>query len=208
MRDRILSSVLLIATAALLGCSLDLNQKMPEQRRYVVRAEFRGNPGPTCNARLRVGRFRVAPLFEREGLVFRRGEDDYSTSFFDQFERPPGVMLRGAALAWLRQAELFVEVYEPGDPGTAEWSVQARVRKLYADVRRIEGPSSVLEIDFAVANNNTGEAIFNRTYGQAARASAANGEAIVLAWDQALGQILTGFGNDLREMLRASGLCN
>jgi len=208
VRQRFVSTVLSIAAPLWLGCGVDLNQPMPVQHRYIVRAEFSGNPGPTCGARLRVGRFRVAPLFEREGLVFRRGEDDYATSFFDQFKRPPGVMLRGATLVWLRQAELFAEVYEPGDAGAPQWSLQARVRKLYADVRQIDAPSAVLEVEFSVADADTAEIILNRTYGQAPRAGAADADAMVLAWNRALDQILKGLEGDLRRMLDTRGLCN
>jgi hypothetical protein len=206
---RVLLASLIFSTSTLwLGCGFDLNQPMPEPRRYLVRAEFSGDSGPPCEARLRVGRFRVAPLFEREGLVYLRGDDDYRSSFYERFERPPGVMLRGATLAWLRQAELFIEVLEPGDPGVAEWLLEARVRKLYADVRRGDGPQAVLEIDFSVADDDTAATVVQRTYGQAARVGSSEAGAVVLGWDQALSEILSGLGDDLREMLEARGLCD
>lgn len=204
----LLASLICLTSTLWLGCGFDLNQPMPEPRRYLVRAEFPGDSGPPCEARLRVGRFRVAPLFEREGLVYLRGDGDYRSSFFDRFERPPGVMLRGATLNWLRSAELFVDVLEPGDPGAPEWLLEARVRKLYADVHRGDGAQAVLEIDFSVADDGTGAVVFQRTYGQAAPATSSEAGAVVLAWDRALGEILSGLGHDLREMLEASGLCD
>ncbi len=201
-----LALVLALATAAALGCSF--SQKMPEKRRFVLRAQRVAEPGPGCDTRrLTVGRFRVVPLFEREGFVSVRGDQKFTTSFFDEFKRPPGVMLREVVLGWLRDAGLFIEVLEPGDAPLADWALQGRVLKLYADLHQSDAPAAVLEIDFVVSDATTAELVLTGSYGQAVPARSDKAEAIVTAWEQALATILNGFEADLREFLEAEGLC-
>jgi ABC-type uncharacterized transport system auxiliary subunit len=197
--------MLVIAAATALGCSF--SQQMPEKRRFVLRAQRPAEPESRCRTLLTVGRFRVAPLFEREGFVSLRGEDTFKTSFFDEFKRPPGVMLREVALNWLRDAGLFADVLEPGDAPLADWALQGRVLKLYADVRQADEPAAVLEIDFELSDATTAEAVLTRSYGQAVPARSNQAEAIVAAWQQALATVLTGLEADLREFLKGRGLC-
>jgi cholesterol transport system auxiliary component len=148
---------------------------------------------------LRVARVRVAPAFEREGFVYRRGESRYESDFYNRFFGPPGALVREELIEWLGGSGAFAAVVAAGPP-PADWILDAHLVELYADLRDPATPSSVISLALRLLDvRATPPAIaLERRYD--AREPAADGSprALVDAWNRALGGVLAQIAADLR----------
>jgi len=204
-----LTAALLLALTA---CSTVLEQPATEKRLYLVAAE-RGAPlaPPTRGPVLAVQPFTVSPAYEGQGLVLRRPAAAIESDFYHQFFIPPAAMVETAAAGWLRHSGLFLKV----GPATSELPpgllVSGNLAALYGDFTTPGQPKAVLELQLLLLDARPGAnpAILARSDERRelplALASSSNGDAVsdalVRAWSEALGQILSGFEGKVRTAL-------
>ena len=66
-----------------------------------------------------MGNVRVAPAFASPPLVYRTGEVQYSSDFYNAFIAEPGPLLGASMAEWLDRAGPFKTVSQPGGPVNA-----------------------------------------------------------------------------------------
>ncbi len=192
-------SLALLALLGWTGCSFD--QPLPERRLYHLAAQRASEPRTPCAAALELRRVRVAPPFERKSLVVKTDDDSFVSLPFDQFESTPGMEFRAVLLAWLRAAELFEAVFEPGE-GRSDWVLEAEIEWLFAS-----GPSSHLSVRFAVSERQSARTDRLLRYVEVAPAPRPDARGFVQGWNAATAAILRRLEEDLHVFLEERGRC-
>jgi ABC-type uncharacterized transport system auxiliary subunit len=192
-RRTALALAALVAEAG--GC---LTRSYPEKQRFVLALERPGEPVASGAGVLEVRRVRVAPPFEQKSFVYRTGESTFTEDFYHEFFAPPGLLVQGAALAWLEQAGLFESVTATGDLGVA-WRLELEVDLLYADLRDASAPSGVIAMRAKLLDTRASavEVPLRRRYAAEIAAADARPASLARAWSAALGEILGELEADL-----------
>lgn len=206
------ATVLLLAGVSLLGACL--SRPYPERERFVLHAERPGlpavsapppaaSPGRVEGEVLRVSRVRVSPLFERRGFVYRTDENRFEEDFFHGFFLPPGRIVQRETHSWLATSGLFPTVLRGGDPGSADWVLDAKVTELFGD-RRGE-PLAVMSIEFSLLDDREGklELVAHQAYREAIPVERGDPKAFQAGWREALSRILSDLETDLGRELPA-----
>jgi ABC-type uncharacterized transport system auxiliary subunit len=206
--------MLLLAALALipLGC---LSKSYPERQRFVLdagRSELpaveaaaaaqavKGRSQEPGAGSLRVGQIRVSPLFERKRFVYRTGESTLEEDFYNEFYAPPAQILREATFDWMSTSPLFQVVVEDAPYAAADWLLEGRVERLYADLRSEIAPQSVMVIEFSLLRTRTNEAAFSKRYVAATEIPRRDPSSVVSGWNESLARILSEFEADMVEL--------
>jgi hypothetical protein len=195
-----------------LGC---LSRSYPERQRFVLdagrsdlpaveaaaaaQAMSRGSNAAGAGA-LRVGRIRVSPLFERKRFVYRTGEATFEEDFYNEFYAPPAQILREATADWMITSPLFEVVLQSAPYAAAEWLLEGRVERLYADLREDAVPQSVMVIEFSLMRTKTNQEAFTKRYVAATEIPKRSPSAVVSGWNESLSRILSEFESDVVEI--------
>jgi cholesterol transport system auxiliary component len=195
-RLSVLLLALMLVPLAVGGC---LSRKAPERRTFVLAAERPDGPETGGAGVLRVERIVVAPLYERKAFIYRTAENSFESDFYNEFFVPPGALVRHATMEWLSQSSAVGAVIGGRAPGEADWVLEGRVHKLYADLRE-PAAVAIIEVEFTVldARAPTFPVVFQKRYGASTHATDRSPDALAAAWSEALGRILTEFEADLR----------
>lgn len=185
----------LLALLGLLGPLACLGQSPPRQVDYVLRPERPGPAAAEGAGVLRVGRVRVAPLFERKGFVYRTHEQRYVHDFYHRFYAPPGVVVQEALADWLRASGRYAAVLDPGEAGSADVLLEGRVEELYADLR--DEPRVRLALELTLLDARSLGVRLQRRYAAWRPASGPGPEALAAAWTRALVAVLGDLESDL-----------
>jgi cholesterol transport system auxiliary component len=222
-----------LALLALLGGCLDgLRRAPPQKQRFMLQLESgaAAPSAPTTGAAagsaalaasgtapalagasaapalgsLRLERVRVSPVFDHKSFVYRLGENRFETDYYREFFSPPGVLLQEALRQWLASSGLF-SVAERGAGPEPRWLLEADLEQLYADLREPAAPRAVLALDVRVRDARTDTLAFEKRYAQQESAADASPDALIAAWNRALGAALGALGGELRTALDSSG---
>jgi len=100
-------AALLIALAALGGCG-----SVPETHYYTIGRIVPDAPAATGQVKMTVGipRFEADGIYERDNLLFRKGDYEIAVDFYRRWGVPPQIMLAEATIDYLRAAGLFSSV--------------------------------------------------------------------------------------------------
>ena len=137
---------------------------------------------------VRLGRIEVAPPFARQGLVYRRGEQDYETDFYNEFAVDPATMIAAACREWLHQGG---HLAVPGAAGREPLRLDAEVTALYVDFRA--APTAVVALRWRLRRAGEGglvaEFAADERVPLAERSPAGAAAALQTALGRALGRI-------------------
>jgi len=200
-RERnILIAVALIAALVTAGC---LRRSFPERKQFNLELSRPGSAQLACDCTGRVERVHVARQFENRGFVYKtNGETE--EDFWNEFFLPPGALIRERTQSWLRSSGLFRKLVPASMAAPADWLIEGRVNKLYADMRKGPG-SAVLEIEWTVRDGSSRDlaVVLNRIYGGSLELEKRSAPAIAEAWAELLTRHLTTFEAHLREFFAA-----
>lgn len=162
---------LLPALAALLcplffGCSLP-KIPAPEKRFYTLNAHRGETLTPTTQKSvLKVRPFDISPGFQGRELVYRLGDHEFESDYYNLFFVPPGPAVTQQIRQWLRDGGVFSNVMEEGSIVNADFALEGSVTSLYGDFRDRTAPKAVLEIQVFLLQNNIESypVIFQKTY--------------------------------------------
>ena len=201
-RRRGIASVTLILLALLTllsGCG-GIDKPYPVKKAYVLDVSRpEGTPPTDEKAILLIRRFRTAPPYENQGFVYRTGELQYESDFYNEFFSPPAALLADQTRQWLQASQLVRLVIGAGLPTEATHSLEGQVYALYGDYRRPDDSRAVLGIQFFVSRlGDTPEVVFHKDYRQQVPVNGRSPEALTAAWNRGLQQILTDLEADLR----------
>jgi cholesterol transport system auxiliary component len=194
-----LLAVLLLAT----GC-VQLNKAYPEKRFYSLALTRAGDQAASPSDKiLRVRRFLVAPQFEGREFVYRTGDLQYESDYYNEWFVSPGALLTEQAYNWLAASGLFHAVLDGGSTIEESVVLEGYVTALYGDFRDTAAPKAILEFRIHVieADGRRPRLLFHQSYRQAATVVDESPGSLLKGWNSDLEQILSAVEEDLRRAL-------
>ena len=205
---------LLLTLLALLvaGCSAPFaKQPALERHLYAVIAQRPQAAGQADGAGplktvLKVRPFQVSPAYQGKEMVYRLGDTQFETDYYNTFFVAPAPALSQQAEEWLGRSGLFGHVVDSTSQLADTHVLEAVVNAMYGDFRDKAHPKAVLEMQFFVLRNKDEryQVAFSKNYAAAVPFSTEFGDASKLAeaYNTALTQILGELERDLRGMGR------
>jgi cholesterol transport system auxiliary component len=192
-------AVLLLAA----GC-VQLNKTYPEKRFYSLALTRAGEQAASPSDKiLRVRRFLVAPQFEGREFVYRTGNLQYESDYYNEWFVSPGALLTEETFNWLAASGLFHAVLDGGSTIEESVMLEGYVTALYGDFREAPAPKAVLELRIHVieADGRRPRILFHQSYRQAITVADESPGSLVKGWNSDLEQILSAVEEDLRQAL-------
>ena len=186
----------------LTGC-FNFNKSYPEKHYFVLSASRSGGPSVSESAAiLRIRRFRVSPGFEGKDFVYRKGNSNYTSDFYNEFFISPGPMITEEVRKWLTGSGLFQHVISSSSPVEPTMELGGVISALYGDYRNTEAPRAVLEIQFFLVRNGPSQPVivFQKTYHEEALIKGNSPDSLVEGWNLTMEHILTQLETDLKNL--------
>ncbi len=197
---RLLITLLVVLTG---GC-LTPPVKDTERQYFVLDVARAGEPiHQASGATLEVRPLRVSPAYQGTGFVYRREELRYETDYYNEFFTSPGAMISQEVRDWLTDSGLFSLVLDnPSDLQTA-YLLEGNVTALYGDYTEPGDPRGILSIRFSVIDDRAPRprAVLQAEYRQRVGLAESSPQALVRAWNEALGLIFGRLESDLAAAL-------
>ena len=201
MKTRSYVGIALLLAAVCSGC---INRYTHAKRQFVIEAARPAQPpGRLHDVVLAVRGFTIDPVCDSRGLLYRKGESEYESDFYNEFLIAPQALISSQSRNWLAQSGVFKTVLEPGSVIEATHVLEGNVLALYGDFRGPGLPQAVMQVRvFLVANTGSEpEIIFTRDYRASHQAETQTADALVAAMDQCLAQVLSELEKDLGEVI-------
>ena len=186
----------------LTGC-FNFNKSYPEKRFYVLNAKrSEGLSLPKSDEVLRIRRFRVSPRFEGKGFVYRKGNFNYASDFYNEFFISPASMIAEEVDKWLKGSGMFQHVTGSSSPVDPTVELEGVISALYGDYRNTEVPKAVLEIQFFLVGDVSSQPVivFQKTYHEEALIKGNSPDSLVAGWNLAMEHILNQLETDLKDL--------
>lgn len=186
------------------GCTSVDKQPLVKQRYSLNVSRSGERSSDTAAGVLKVRRFRVSSDFEGNGLVYRTGDVNYESDFYNDFLSSPASIITDTSQNWLEESGVFVNVTDDTSVVESGYVLEGKVVALYGDYVNTDEPKAVAEIMFSVINNKTGKdsMAFQKTYKCSEAINSCRPTDLVRGFNLCVKEILTEFEQDLRESLR------
>ena len=192
---------IVIALAAILtatGC-VSVKQDYPEKRYFALSAARSSSPTvPTSVLNkpiLRIRPFRVSPAYEGRGLVYRIGDLEFTSDFYNEFLVSPGLMFTNTFREWLSDAGIFQAVIDSPSQVLPDYVLEGAVNSMYGDYRDENAPKAVIEVQLFLINASKSKSAIElqKTYKQETPIAENSPSALVGGWNRGLEIILNDF---------------
>ena len=205
MRDgvgilRILFIVLLVAG---LSSCLKFDKPSPDKNYFALSVS---RSGPAAKqpllSTLRVQRFLVSPRYNNRAFVYRSGDLNYESDFYNAFFLQPGVMFSEETARWLDQTGIFQQVMLSSTQVAAEYVLEGYVDALYGDYRDDRVPKAVLSMTLSIVNDRAvpPKMVIRKQYSREIPLTLQNPDILAKGWNEGLKHILTQFENVLKNI--------
>jgi cholesterol transport system auxiliary component len=184
------------------GC-FNLNKSYPEKHFFVLSAKRSEKLSVSkSDAILRIRRFRVSPGFEGKGFVYRKGNLNYTSDFYNEFFISPAPMIAEEVRKWLTGSGLFRYVISSGSPVEPTMELEGVISALYGDFRNNEAPKAVLEIQFFLVGNISSQPVmvFQKTYREETLIKGNSPDSLVAGWNLDMEHILIQLETNLKHL--------
>lgn len=192
-----------LALLSLLTGCFNFKKNFPEKRFFVLSASRSEKLSSLkLNAILKIQRFRVSPQFEGKGFVYRKGNFNYESDFYNEFFISPGLMIAQEAGKWLSGSGLFKYVMTSSSPVEPTVKLEGVISALYGDYRDTKVPKAVLEMQFFLVRNVSSRPviIFGKTYHEETLIEGISPDTLMAGWNLALEHILAKFETNLKDL--------
>jgi len=143
--------------------------------------------------------FSIDTTFSTKSLVYRKGQSEYETDFYNQFLVRPEDMITEKTRSWLSESGLFKWVLEPGGYTDATHMLEGNVIALYADFRDELSPKATIKIRFFLVKLSGKSVVFGKTYEKVSEVGDRTAESLIEAYENCLENILSDLEKDLAE---------
>ncbi|HEX3035986.1 MAG TPA: hypothetical protein VHT73_12830 [Thermodesulfobacteriota bacterium] len=194
---------LLMLFLILTGCAAKLERSYPERNYYILNVSNTNvNSSTASDGILEIRRFTTSPNFTTREFVYRKGDLSYVSDFYNQFFRPPGMLITEETRKWLSESGLFKYVLDSSNSARPDYVLEGNVNELYGDYRASGTPKAVLGIQFFLIDEiySNSRIIFQKNYHGEVALKNNSPETLVEGWNNALGQILTDLKEDLMKL--------
>jgi ABC-type uncharacterized transport system auxiliary subunit len=182
------------------GC---VPKKIAYNQRNFVLETSRGGPQQKTSKDviLDVKNFSIDRTFSTKSLVYRKGQSEYETDFYNQFLIRPDDMITEKTRSWLSESGLFKWVLEPGSYADATHVLEGNITALYGDFRDDSSPKATAKIRFFLVKLSDKSVVFTNTYEAASEFKDRTAESLIEAFDVCLTNILSDLEKDLQKQL-------
>ena len=153
---------------------------------------------------LEVRHFTIDSAFNGKGFVYRTGEFEYESDFYNEFLVSPSAMITEKARTWLSESGLFKIVLDPGSQVDPTHIIEGNIIELYGDFRDKSSPTAVMEMRIFLLKVNPGKDpsfVYGKTYKSSTGVDSKSPEGLVNTLGRCLEEILTNLEKDLVENL-------
>jgi cholesterol transport system auxiliary component len=196
---RIVIAVFLLAAWPLAASCVSVSKSYPEKRHFALDVAPPNNHATsTSGVILKIGRFRISPLYQGRELVYRTGELQYEPDFYDEWFILPAGMVTQQFENWLAATGLFQHVVPATSRTEPTYILEGAIVALYGDYRSSTAPKAVLVIELFLIDGVTDSDIrFKRTYREEITLADRSPETLTGGYNEALRRILDTFTEDL-----------
>jgi len=191
---------LMIVTMVISGCAP--KRTAYNQRNFVLEAS-RNRPPQKISKEiiLDVQSFNVDTTFSTKSLVYRKGQSEYETDFYNQFLIKPEDMITEITRSWLSESGLFKWVLEPGSYTDATHMLEGNIIALYGDFSEESSPKATAKIRFFLVKLSDKSVVFTNTYETVSEFKDRAAESLIEAFGLCLTNILSDLEKDLQKQL-------
>lgn len=184
----------------LTGC----NVRQAHDKKYYVLSAVRQaeSTGAETGSILDVRRLTIDSAFGGKRLVYRIGDFEYESDFYNEFLVSPSAMITEKMRNWLSASGLFERVLDMGSVIDPTHIIEGNITALYGDFRNKSAPAATMEIRvFLLKAQPSGESVpvFGKTYESTLAVESAGPEGLIKALDRCLEEILSILEKDLRQ---------
>lgn len=184
------------------GCS---STETYSKKYYILNADRQTESVRTqTDCILEVSRFTIDSAFSGNGLVYRVGDFEYESDFYNEFLASPSAMISDTMRTWLSTSRLFRRVLNPGSQIDPTHIVEGNITALYGDFRDISSPKATIEMRVFLLKVEAGDEplpVFGKTYKSSIGIEFEDSEGLVEALGRCLQKILSTLESDLAERL-------
>lgn len=183
-------------------CSSCTSVDYPARTQYMLNVS---NPKPTYHKppkrTLILSNVAVVPQFASLSFVYRTSDITYLKDYYNIFFNPPEQQIEQQIFNYLRHTNLFSYVSDDINYLDANYSLQAKVLKLYADYRNSKQPKAVIQIEFTLSKTGPKpDIILSKTVETKMPLHKKDSRELVKVWNKALGKTLYLFCKNLRNL--------
>jgi len=194
--------IVLVWLMTLSGCT---RPETYNKKYYVVNTSRQTEPARIqTDFILEVSRFTIDSAFSGSGLVYRIGDAEYESDFYNEFLASPSAMISDTMRNWLSRSRLFKRVLDPGSQIDPTHMIEGNITALYGDVRVASSPRATIEMRIFLLEAETGDEplpVFGKTYTASTVMESDDPEGLVEGLGRCLQKILSALENDLAERL-------
>ncbi len=205
-----LELLLLCSLLGMASCfSLDLAQEPPAKRQYLLSAVPKASHDAADAAEataaelpeLQINKVFVVAPFHEKSLVYRIGEDQYTTDYYEEFLVSPAQMITQLTVDWLRRSGAWPRAHE-GGTATAARVLDLTVLELYGDYRQAGKQQAVLRVRAAFSaqdpEDDSQRTLFEKDYDARVDIADRQASTLVAGMNHALEEVLGKLATDLR----------
>jgi cholesterol transport system auxiliary component len=195
--------VVLGCAAALAFSGCGLSRPAVERADYYLFAPRPDDAGRSPKpVALKIRPLRAAPLYEGKGFVYRVADDRILRDFYNEFAESPESMITAILVSWLKAAQLFTTVAEPGLQLDTAYVLDGTILTLYGDFRPTAQSMAVVEIQFYLLRSGSlrRELLLDRVLEERIPLPNRAPAALVAAYNEALQRIFSALEKDLAKL--------
>ena len=191
--------ILIIIFLSFNNCGNILKKEFPQKKYFILEPDYSKiiQNSKHFNS-IKVVRIKISPFFEGKNFVYRQGEFNYESDFYNEFLIFPSNLFLECITRWLAESNtgevLSNTIYED------TYLISASVDSLYIDFRNEKTPKSILEIQFTLQKNNEQESLFKKKYSYEGKLEIISPEEIIKSWNIGLTDLLQKFESDIRKI--------
>jgi len=197
-----LAPIMLVWLMTLSGCT---RPETYNRKYYVFNARRQAEPARIqTDSILEVSRLTIDSAFSGSGLVYRIGDNEYESDFYNEFLASPSAMISDTMRNWLSRSRLFKRVLDPGSQIDPTHIIEGNITALYGDFRDASSPRAAIEMRIFLLEAKTGDEplpVFGKTYTSSIGIKSNDPEGLVEALGRGVQTILSALENDLAERL-------
>jgi uncharacterized lipoprotein YmbA len=176
-----------------------------DKRFYVLRAARpSGSTATETDCILEIRRLTIDSAFGGKGLIYRTGQFEYESDFYNEFLVSPSGMMTEKMRNWLTASGLFRRVLNAGSQVDPTHILEGNVTGLYGDFTDRSAPQATIEIRIFLLKSQANlepTPVFGKTYKSSAVLESAGPDGLVEAMDRCLEEILSRLEADLAKEL-------
>jgi cholesterol transport system auxiliary component len=191
---------LMIVSMILSGCG---PRRIAYNQRSFVLETSRNSPQQKTSRDviLDVKNFSIDTTFSTKSLVYRKGQSEYETDFYNQFLVKPDDMITEKTRSWLAESGLFKWVLEPGSYTDATHVLEGNITTLYGDFRDDSLPKASMKIRVFLVKLPEKAVVFTNTYESVSEFKDGTAGSLIEAFGLCLTNILLDLEKDLQKQL-------